>query len=459
LIFGRYVWDTALLPAYEGLRLYTVWPLWVAAGIALAVWYVVSRQFWWRYALNRLALAIADQMMGWDWAERAYVWWRRWMSGWYPALLARGLGWLPAALRSSAFAAAQPDLLNGYLPPNRRYLVLVRSRIDIALHRWRYSLLSRRWDGVASPGREWYAQVFAALRTQRRRWNDHQQLNLADKIIQPEPAASAAILALEQLGVATSHRRLTDDSMEAALVAALEDELRSEVHCAFDILGKTMPQVAVLQTAVAAIYQFDGSYERLVALLELCSETVVAGGANVWTLALAEQIVTCAIERLVAYRYVQEAIEISYAADTGPTLAQAERRAMKDLDSVGGPEKVGLFGRLLRDVSVEEPIWSVTLARPAADTWRAALLAEAWHALSASLAELFAETRAAQTRMMLGGRAAMDENVVAEIHRGYLIHVAGEVEAAAHASESPAIAEHARLSENMLTAEEIHAAV
>lgn len=395
--FGLIFWDVTLLPIYEGLRLYRVWALLLALIVGIGFWYIAARPFWWRYGMNKLAFNLGDILLRAPWLARTYISWRHWLAKWYPGIRAR---LVPPILFTRGFAQSTALLTEGYLPPSRRYLAIVRARIDTLLDECQ-ELLDSSVE-VEHLTTSTAHRLTDELDTWRANWCDHQQLphwqswhttrNLvaldsntfeANQAHAPvEPVASAAIIALEQLSVASAfNRTLPVDRKLKQWYTDLLDEVRINL----ELLTSDHTQVATLLDRLLQLAAFDGNPMEAFAIVIAANEPPPLLGKNLvsWVIHLDQLLLTFAVERLVSYKYFQEAVEVSYVREARPEPDIAYPHTFVAAQGSWWSEWLVIY--FFSDRWIPAPEWAARLAAPTDNRQQRALLAEAWSALAVSL--------------------------------------------------------------------------
>jgi len=390
MAFGLYVWDSFLLGRYESWHLYQVRPILIAGGVFVATAYLISRSRLWRYALNRAALERAERIFHWRGIEDTYASIHRWLATWYPRICWLLISSLPRELQTVEYrlSVSRP----GYMPPNRRYLALVRARMDVASRKWQSGILARRWDKIQSSDTQW-GQIVGILHIQRARWCEHQLIDRLDHTIALEPVVSAAMISVEHWILACSHRRIFAKPVPG------EDDIRAEVERRLKALqALDLYQSRFWKAAWACFTSClvpDGESSSMLTVLSTCQELLDATrglgatGEGYWATGLSQQLVTLIIEWLVAHSYFQEAIQVNYHAEA--ELEKPFRSALSTNgknDPVSGSENVWI-DRLFYEVFPPLATWAVSLASPAENHWRQALLVEAWQSIYRSLRVIY----------------------------------------------------------------------
>lgn len=395
--FGLIFWDVTILPVYEGLRLYRIWALLLALIVGVVFWYFAARPFWWRYGMNKLAFNLGDMLLRTSWLARAYISWRHWLAKWYPSIRSR---LVPPILFTRGFAQSTMLLTQGYLPPSRRYLAIVRARIDTLLDECE-ELLSRSVE-MKNLTISHAHKLIQEIDTWRAAWSDHQQLphwqswytagsSVAftsnalggNQFHAPvEPITSAAIIALEQLSVASAFERML--SSDRKLNQWYRD-LLDEVRINLELLISHHPQIATLLNRFLQIVAFDGNPMKALAIVITVNEAppLVGETLDPWVLHLDQLLLTFAVERLVYHEYFQEAVEVSYMSESRPELKLEYSQLNISAQSEWWSEWLATY--FFSDRCIPAPAWAARLAAPTETRRQRALLAEAWSALAVSL--------------------------------------------------------------------------
>jgi ligand-binding sensor domain-containing protein len=150
-VVGLLIWDKTILALYEGLRLYRVWPLFIAFFVFVSAGYYFSRPHLWRHAFNRRTIQLAIFTLELPRFEEGYNLLHRWWAVWASRVRWAVYERLPKALREMLLTSETQALLKRYSSnvllrayplPNRRYLAIVRARLDTAVQRWQDRLFS-----------------------------------------------------------------------------------------------------------------------------------------------------------------------------------------------------------------------------------------------------------------------------------------------------------------------------
>jgi hypothetical protein len=412
------IWDYGVLALYEFTGLFRIWFIFLALIIFLTVGYLMSRDFFWRYVSNRVTVELVGITLEVHGVDTLYSGWHRWVATWYPYLYWNALALLPAILLS-AESRAQLTMLGvkrDYMPPNRRYLAALRSRIDTYIQSWQDSLLSLRalsWNPsssgqglgqMLSACQPMWSRIWAGLARDLYLWRDHHLVDCPSQRAIGETLFSSLLIAEEQMILCDYHRWITHGTLPP-----IQNELDSQIRWLLQQIGDSFGEMALEHYVAIRSLEPIASDDRsngftedvlltLSTLAKLLTNLQAVGPQSInyrWYQAISWQHVVWHMQKLIMVSHVQEAIQIYFEAEAiiGQGLSRSNEQGV-GISAIAGKAKPREFSSqiadfFLEDVPRADPIWAVSMAMPSQDRWRSVLLAEAWRNQTGSLGSLF----------------------------------------------------------------------
>ncbi len=421
--FGSFFWDPVVVGTYIAWRLYLVRPLMIAILVFVLAGYVFSRPRWWRFALNRASVGMIDNVVNIPGLEKNYNKVHRWLASWLPGLWREVNQRLPVFLQAAEFKAGL--FPRGFMRPNRRYLAVLRARLDSVYDEWQELLSSSISQKV--PFADWYSFNNKAQQV-RSAWNAHQCLDRAEQWAVFEPVVSACMLGIEQWTLVNASLHTDTNSSGSARpdpdqfpAAALIQESKQNLEMIANYTEYQTGFSQACQSVLAAAVNLDGNVDTLglvlacIADLIASTNSVSSANARIWARALAQRIITLVIGRLIEHAYFQESIQVGYLSDR---LRPDEAEEKNYLSEAG---------------------WAVKLVQPTSESWRLFLLSLSWGAINQSLEEFHLETTSTHTETSkeVSGAVELDQQARFEaIQKGYVSYTHDESERASQASQN-----------------------
>lgn len=398
---GVRLWDQGILGAYEKTGLYRVRFLLTGALVGLIAGYLFSRTEFLKFGMNAAIQEWMAFLFRFKSIESLYFEARKFTVRWLSKARWTILWRLPAWLQSTEFRTA--PFGPNYLPPNRRYLAFLRSRLDEMMKEAHLCLMREAYLHDSHPQTFWQLLTDEMLEV-RFAWEKHQLADLSAHAKEHEPQCSALLLAFEQLTLARCAERLGLPALPCGKESApMTFEVRVEQDIAFR-MGKVItlpgfekgfgsalstaytfcrsikdPSVAPGQTAV--VIQLVGACQVMLLNVHQCPEP-----AALWAKALAHAMILLALNTMTLASAWQEIIQLAYQEDALLNLRHFD--SPQNLSRGGSP----ILNLFLRDIPPYPTSWAVQLSCPLDNLFRQSVLADAWFAQMQELMEMFPNT-------------------------------------------------------------------
>ncbi len=410
------LWDDWVVSIYGWLQLYYVWPLFIAFAGYLVFVYIMSREGWWRYGLNYWSIEVLDYLVSLPGVEDYYQSFHGWVSLWRPQVYKSvGVFLQGSGLITTEYLERKKNNTLLTMPPNRRYLVAVRSRLDRKIHNL-YHAAEIEPANLESIARD------------RCCWQNH--LLIVEGKAAPESIVSTLLLITEQFSVAYFLKRRFK-SRNKSLVAFIDntflDELIKYARFLIASLEETsLESIFPLQLTITTngtdqnipafkqfvknflLWSVGDSRKGFESLINLCKDLIMLGRSAKGNLPLTvfcDQFATLAIEYLFNANCFNEAIQLH---NESRSWIAASIRALQEEEStesgVGGREEseqvssaralqeeesTSLFAQFFAnwffDVLLESSDWQFRLAASSGYEGRMLILQEAWKEIDKSL--------------------------------------------------------------------------
>jgi hypothetical protein len=448
IFFGNLIWDRFIIPFYEQSGIFRYRLLIYAILVFCIAAFVFSRSIWWRYVTNAISIEFMERTLQHSFPAGIYQKWRHLRTLWYPKTRFRVLNLIPKFQTNKFQKIMHPP---GYLMPNRRYLAILRARLDFYSDQMVISLMEQRYKNDFSTQQSLIEQIAEDLHKERYRWYEHHMVDRPAHCRVPEPVFSSAMLAIEHWTLACAYQCILGRPFPHQEDLEVETESRLSAISSLDESIKVFGSLTRQNFYTANHLNADPSqmFDLLTIYRCLCTEAVRLGETpeGTWARGLAHRLTTLTMERLVALGYYYEAIQVYYHSQM----------------YIGAPEKttvsVGTEAtpvrhkwkfpkiKLYQDVPPSDESWNILASSPFKDNWQQALLVEAWGSVTSGLlralpykrgelegsdrkvASIYEGERLSRTRMWA-------------VRRGYLTYASDEAVAATNASLTQVKFEH-----------------
>lgn len=438
--FGHLIWDRFVVPFYDQSGIFRLRLLVYAFLVFCIATFIFSRSIWWRYVMNAITMEFMERALDHALIARTYQKWRHWCAQWYPQTRYRLLSLTPQFQSIEFRNIKYPPK---YLMPNRRYLAILRARLDYYSDQIVISLMEQRFKDNFGVQQSLIEQIAEDLHRERYRWYEHHMVDRPDNFLVPEPVFSSAMIAIEHWTLACAYHCIFGRLFPSQEHLEVETEKRLSAIISLEASTKVFGTAAMQNFHAANCLNADPGQmvDLLSAYQRMCTEAVSLGETpeGLWARSLAHRMTTLTMERLVAWGYSYEAIQVYYHSQA---YIGSLEKATASLDTEITPDQHKLRVpkiKLFHDVPPSDESWNILASSPIKDNWQQALLVEAWGNITAGLLRAFP--------YKLGELKYLDHKVTPfhederlsrtrmwAVRRGYLTYANDELVAATNAS-------------------------